>query len=266
MASLSLAVALCHAQLSYGGGPYSQNFDTLASSGTANAWTQNVTLPGWFWLRAPSSTVGRQAGGWIDLATYSTTAGTTTTGAAYSLGTVGTGERALGAIGSGNAASGDYVYALVLQNMTGMTINSFTLNYAGEQWRNGGNTSLASQTVVFDYAVRSSFASTDLNGDATAGYTLDPALDFVSPQNGSTAAALDGNAAANRVGLSDSEAVTVLPGEFLLLRWFDDNHAGNDHALGIDDLELTTTVVPEPASMLALGVGALAVAFRRRRK
>src|SRR5687767_7564095 len=33
-------------------GPYVQNFDSLANSGTANAWADNSTLAGWYASRA----------------------------------------------------------------------------------------------------------------------------------------------------------------------------------------------------------------------
>ncbi len=258
--------AVCHGQLNYIGGPVSQNFDTLSSSGTGNPWTNNSTLPGWYWLRAPSSTVGRQVGGWIDLATYNASDGSSTTGAGYSFGTSGTSERALGTIGSGNAASGDYVYALVIRNMSGLIMTSFTLSYVGEQWRNGGNTSMAPQTVEFDFKIQSTFASTDLNGDITSGYVADPLLSFTSPINTSTAGALNGNLAVNRVALSNTQSVVVASGDYLILRWFDDNHAGNDHGLAADDLLFTATLVPEPGTLAALALGALALAARRRRK
>lgn len=254
------------AQSAFTGAPYSQNFDTLLSSGTGNAWTQNVTLAGWFWLRSPSSTVGRQAGGWVDVATYNAGNGSSTTGAAYSFGTTGTGERALGTIGSGNAAAGDYVYALVLQNTSGVAMGSFSLNYVGEQWRNGGNTSQAPQTVEFDYAVQSAFATADLNGDVTSGYSVVGSLSFTSPQNGSTAGALDGNVGANRVALSDTVATTWANGDYLILRWFDDNHSGNDHGLAIDDMEFNAHPVPEPATLAVLAGGTLALAVRKRRR
>jgi len=36
-------------------GSYSQSFDTLAASGSGNAWTNDLTLPGWFLFRQPAA-------------------------------------------------------------------------------------------------------------------------------------------------------------------------------------------------------------------
>jgi hypothetical protein len=43
------------------------------------------------------------------------------------------------------------------------------------------------------------------------------------------------------------------------------NAAGNDEWIGIDNIVVTSQAVPEPASMIALGAGLLALARRRRR-
>ena len=44
------------------------------------------------------------------------------------------------------------------------------------------------------------------------------------------------------------------------------NAAGNDEWVGIDNIVVTSQAVPEPASMIALGAGLLALARRRRSK
>ena len=60
--------------------PYTEFFDTLASSGTNLAWTDNVTLKGWYSSRT----------------TYNSGTGSSNTGALYSFGTSAA-DRALGA-------------------------------------------------------------------------------------------------------------------------------------------------------------------------
>src|SRR5205085_409398 len=79
-----------------------------------------------------------------------------------------------------------------------------------------------------------------------------------SPQPGtSTAAALDGNAAANRTALSSTITVTVNNGQEVWLRWKDINDANNDHGLAIDDVSVTAngaaaTPTPTPTPSLSI--------------
>jgi endonuclease I len=78
-----------------GPGRYVQNFDTLPSSGT-NPWSNNVTLPGWLAQRTGTGT------------TIVADAGASTGGNLYIYGGTIAPERALGSIGSGNAAAGNF--------------------------------------------------------------------------------------------------------------------------------------------------------------
>jgi uncharacterized repeat protein (TIGR01451 family) len=215
--------------------PYTQNFDTLATTGTANTWTDNTTIAGWysqFSLQPANPT------------TYRADSGGSNTGAIYSWGVAGVNlltERALGSVGSGTP--GDIYNAVRLVNNTGVTITSLTVNFTGEQWRQGGCqptpcTPLA-QKLDFQYQAANAGVITDAN-TPTTGWLDHDALDFTSPQPGtSTAAAIDGNAAANRTALSSTVAVTINPGQEIWLRWKDINDVNNDHGLAIDDLSVT---------------------------
>ena len=74
------------------GTPLTENFDTLASSGTSFTWTDNSTIPGWYTSRT-SYTVGT---------------GSSNTGALYSFGVAGVNpltDRALGSVGSGSTGT-----------------------------------------------------------------------------------------------------------------------------------------------------------------
>ncbi|MCA1602675.1 MAG: hypothetical protein LC776_13880, partial [Acidobacteria bacterium] len=213
------------------GTPITQNFDTLATSGTTNTWTDDSTLPGWY----------SQFGTTANPATYRADSGGSNTGALYSWGTGTNAERALGTVGSGTTT--DIYNALKLTNNTGSTIDSLDTSYVGEQWRQGGCTPTPctplAQTVDFQYQVANAGVITDANTPTTGWLDHDP-LDFTSPQPGtSTAAALDGNAAANRTGLSSTINVTVNVGQEVWLRWKDINHANNDHGLAVDDFSVT---------------------------
>ena len=73
----------------------------------------------------------------------------------------------------------------------------------------------------------------------TTGWIDFNSLDFVSPIVGSTAAQLDGNAAANRTAKSDTITLTATAGQEIWIRWKDINDAGNDHGLAVDDVSVT---------------------------
>jgi hypothetical protein len=207
------------------GSPLTENFNTLATAGTTNTWTDNSTIGGLFGqfgLQPTNPTV------------YIADAGTSNTGGIHSYGTGTNTERALGSVGSNT--TGDIFYAFRLTNNTGTTITSLDVAYVGEQWRNGGNTS--PQQLDFQYQVVAPGTITDSNVPPT-GWIDFNGLDFVSPIVGATAAALDGNAAANRTAKSDTITATVNAGQEIWIRWKDTNDAGNDHGLAIDDLSVT---------------------------
>ncbi len=214
------------------GSSYTQDFDTLATSGTANAWADNSTLSGWYAQFASVPT---------NPTTYRADAGGSATGAIYSWGTGTATERAFGSVSSGTP--GTILNAVRLVNNTGSTITSLVVGFNGEQWRAGGCTPLPctplAQKLDLQYQVAPAGTITDANTPTTGWLDHDP-LDFTSPTPGtSTAAALDGNAAANRAALASTITVTVNNGEEIWLRWSDINDASNDHGLSIDDLSVT---------------------------
>ena len=148
---------------------YTENFDTLANSGTsAVAWTDNTTLPGWYSTRP----------------TYLVGTGSLNTGSLYSFGVTGANpitDRALGSVGS--SGTGAVYWGVRLTNNTGSQITSLDLAYMGEQWRNGGATAPAlsvSQLVDFQFQVASVGAVTGINTPATGWQDYDT-LDFSSP-------------------------------------------------------------------------------------
>jgi endonuclease G len=208
------------------GVPLTENFDTLASTGTGIAWTDNSTIPGWYSTRA----------------TYNSGAGSSTTGALYSFGVAGTNpvtDRALGSVASGTTTT---VYqAARLTNNTGTTITSLDISYFGEQWRNGGNTT--PHTLTFQYQVANASVVVGANNPATGWTTFAP-LSFTGPIATATAAALDGNAPANRIALSATLTVTVNAGQEIWVRWQDPDDSGSDHGLAIDDFSVTANGIP----------------------
>jgi predicted extracellular nuclease len=205
--------------------PLTENFNTLATGGTANPWSDNSTIGGMYAQFAAVPT---------NPTTYIADAGTNNTGAIHAYGTGTNTERALGSVGSNT--TGDIFFGFKLTNSTGNTITSLDVSYVGEQWRNGGNT--AAQQLDFQYRVENAGVVTDINTPSAAWLDFNT-LDFVSPVVGATVAALDGNAAANRTAKSDTVSLTAAPGQEIWLRWKDSNDAGNDHGLAIDDLSVT---------------------------
>jgi hypothetical protein len=256
-----------------------QNFDTLPTSGTTNPFASfdqaSTTLAGFFAVQ----TGGSAAAGPVSVIRAGD--GASNAGNIYSFGTGTATERALGSAASGTP--GNFGYGVVFQNNTA---DSLTVNvaYTGEQWRNGGN--VAVQYLSFSYAVGNTPPTTAAltTSLATSTFTPEPstaptgfnrvtALDFASPITGATAAALDGNAAANRTTLTaqlatGGNAATVAAGQYLTLFWIDPNSGGNDHGLGIDDLSVTFAVapVPEPTAVLGLAAAGLGLARVVRRR
>ncbi len=236
---------------------YAQNFDSLTTTtGTAVPWANDSTLAGWSLLASTGAAV----------TTYGADAGTSTTGSFRSFGAAGAAERALGALASGGTVFGSpaagavagYV-AVALSNDTGSALSGFTLNFSGEQWRNGGNTSV--HTLAMQFGFGSSFAAVTVWSGPGGSF------DFTSPVVGATAAAVDGNAAGRVNGLGGTVTTPWAAGETLWVRWVDVNDFGNDHGMAIDDLRLSVSAVPEAHSATLLLAGLLAVGFvalRRR--
>ncbi|MBE0676544.1 MAG: T9SS type A sorting domain-containing protein [Bacteroidales bacterium] len=145
-------------------------------------------------------------------------------------------DRALGLIYS--STTGPLGFGLRFVNNTGVTITSVDISYTGEQWRVGGaSAGVVPNTLAFGY-MKAARATNIRNGD----YINHPALNFVSPNlNLATyQTPIDGNLSGNRITLSSSLNVNILPGEEIMLRWIDsENDPDYDHLLAIDDLTVT---------------------------
>jgi hypothetical protein len=206
--------------LSLAGG-YQQTFDSLISSGST-PWSDGL-LPGWSARRTGSGTS-------LDASTGSSTAGNL-----YSFGASASSDRALGSIGSGNAAAGSFSWGLRLFNDTGSRLDRVYLSFRGEQWRNSG---AAAQSLSLDWRIGGS----DLSGDS---WSAVPALAFTSPITGGSAGLLDGNLAVNSRLLSGAiEGLNLAAGAELWLRWSDPDHSGSDHGLAIDDVQVSINPLP----------------------
>lgn len=219
-----------------GAGSYTQNFDTLPTSGTTNPWVDDTTISGWYAQRSGSGT------------TIIADIGTGNAGALYSYGAASATERALGTLGSSNAAAGSFAHGIQLQNTSGGSVTINLLGYTGEQWRKSGVT--AAQVVTLWYKVSAS-PITALEPTTDAGWTAVPTGDFSSPINTATAAALNGNDVANRVSISINPIINIPTQSYVMLRWKDPDHAGSDHGLAIDDVSVAWVAVATPAITLS---------------
>ncbi len=200
--------------------PYTQTFDTLASSGATNPWDNDLTLPGWY--------AAQQKG---TLTEYHADSGGSGTGALYSYGSIYSNERALGSLSSDTP--GTVYYGTRMVNDTGLPIVSFAITYTGEQWRVVANAATPLQRLAFAYRVGS------IVTDVIAGtWTNVPTFDFVSPVTSTTSGPLNGNLPANRRTLSGTLNIDVPAGQEIMFRWVDINDSGTDYGMGIDDLTI----------------------------
>ncbi|MFN4244114.1 MAG: beta strand repeat-containing protein [Tepidisphaerales bacterium] len=236
--------------VSYTGGTYSQNFDTLPAASPSGAfgnaagasvtfttslnepvaltnpaiYASSVTPPaeltGWGFARL---------GGTGSAVNFRFDNGGNNSGAVYSYGAQNSGDRALGSLASGTTIPR---IGVVLINNTSTTFNGFTLGFAAEQWRSSTSTQ---NQLEFGFAVGSS-------ADALFGGPMTPVSRFNAvafPPVG-TNGATNGNAPEFRRVLDPTPQVgggfSWAPGQVLALTWSDVNDVGNDAGIGIDDL------------------------------
>jgi hypothetical protein len=247
-----------------GGGTYTQNFDSLPSTGTAVPWAQNSTLPGWYAVRTGTGTdidVGNGGSGFGNL---------------YSFGSTGSTNRALGSIGASGETQGNYAWGVVFRNDGALPL-TIGIQYAGEQWRTSPE---GRQTANFTWRQSSTaitdadFSAIDADG-ASDLFAVVPALNFASPVfSNASIQALNGNLGPNRTAFNEDftglTGAQLDPGEHIAFRWWDQDHGGAgdlDHALAIDDLTITFTPVPvpEPGTVLAVAAAGLGLVGKIRR-
>jgi len=225
-------VYLCFASIAMsllGHAQYSQNFDTLITTGTG---TYDKLPQGWgiFEVGTGAAADGK----------YLVANGSNTTGTAYSFGATNSTDRALGTI----ASNANFpTLGAIFFNETDDVITSVTISYTGEQWRYGGRsgTPIPKDRLKFEYSLD---ATGIVNNVGT--WTSVTALDFESVYTTGTAAVvLDGNAAANRKAITATiTGLSLQPGESIVIRWSDENITGNDDGLAVDDFSISAGLAP----------------------
>lgn len=220
---------------------YTQDFNTLATAGTAND-----ALPvGWFLVET--------GGGARDNERYAADTGASNTGDTYSYGAAGAPERALGTLRSATLVP---VIGAAFTNDTGALITALEISYTGEQWRLG--TAGREDRLAFQYSLDASSLS-----DGT--WTAVAALDFVTSSTTGTAGPRDGNAAEYRTPLAHTVAgLAVAPGAAFWIRWVDLDAPGADDGLAVDDFSITPNPRPRVAISQVYGGGGNSGATLRR--
>jgi predicted extracellular nuclease len=226
---LSFAVPAAHAQcvsLATLGSASGQNFNSLATSGTTNDLATLPAMAGW--------SLNETGGGARDNERYGADTGgspTSNTGDAYSYGAAANTDRALGGLQSGTLVP---VFGACFTNNTGATITSLDVDYFGEQWRIGNTAAARDDRLDFQYSL-------DATSLTTGAWTDHNALDFTNPiKTNTSAAGLDGNAAANRSNrVSSIGSLSIANGATFWIRWNDLNASGADDGLAVDDFFLT---------------------------
>ncbi len=224
-ASYSGAVVAAPLQaISLTGGAYTQNFDTLATSGTTNV----LSITDWY--------LTESGGGSRDNEQYAADNGSSTTGDTYSYGPTADSDRALGGLQSSTL---NPVFGAEFINNTGGTITSLDVSYTGEEWRYGGT---ISRTDQIDFQL-----STDATSLTTGAWTDYNSLDFVTPNTATPAGARDGNNATNRTAISYTiTGLSIANGASFWIRWTDTNPSGSDDGLAVDDFSITPNAAATP--------------------
>ncbi len=204
------------------GSAYSQNFDTLANTGTTNS----LTINGWFLNESGTSASNNGF--------YNTGTGSGTGGDVYSFGAASSTERALGTLYSGTLNSS---FGAQFTNDTGSTLMALDIAYTGEMWRAGVTNRIVADRLDFQL-------STDATSLTTGTWVDYDALDANSPNTAATVGALNGNAAGNQASVTFSITGLSIPsGASFWVRWAESDIApGADDGLAVDNFSLTPRI------------------------
>jgi hypothetical protein len=213
---------------------YVQDFNSLTLSTNDVAWTNNVTLPGWYAVREHTEEM-------LDVPSffslYRASSGSSTA-RLYSFGT--NGDRALGAVNQ-DVESGHIVYGAWFQNNSAEEIHSITLSMKAEQWRRPLTNQKAHQRVKVCYAIANPVEITESwLLDSTQFVEIPEAYLITKDTTTMDASAnLDGNLPQNFYNVSVTFPVSIPPGHQFFLRFFDENAKDTDAAMAVDDLSIT---------------------------
>jgi len=252
IAAMLVATSAHAAPISFTGGVYTQDFDSLDGLANNAAWTNGSTLAGWSGFTGDPDP---------DTA-YTSIERNVDSGNAEGLHNLGTTqsatERALGFRQFGESA----MIVVEFVNDTGGDLTEATVDYVGELYRIDSSDN---RNIDLEFQYSLDATSPD---DLTGTWTDVDSLDFEIPttnQPGSGNAFLDGNDADNQDVNSATFTLSSpwAAGDSLFLRWLQPDGPGVS-APGLDDFEFTA--VPEPASLALLGLGGAVILTGRKRR
>jgi VCBS repeat-containing protein len=202
------------------GTAYTQDFNKIGTT-----IGNNNSLPtGWQFLEAGTGAT----------ASYTVNNGSTATGNTYNYGTTSNTDRALGTL---RLNTGDFssTIGVAFTNNTGSVIESLVVQYTGEQWRVGANTT---DYLDFQYSV-------DANSLNTGTWSDFNSLDFKSPTSNTSSTSRNGDLPQFRTTLTQTiTGLNIQPNATFYFRWLDNNLSDPlaEHGLAVDDFSLTPTV------------------------
>ncbi len=221
---------------------YTQNFDTLPTTAGTD-WTDDSILPGWY---ARTDVLTPPTLPALPIGIYD--GGAAVTSGLLSIGNSASTERALGARPT-SVNYGMVVLGALFQNTSASALAVGDVDYNGELWftqatannRDGFQffyqISAAPITALDPFLVNNGATYAANAAVSDIGWTRFASLDY-SDTNATAGAALAAPVIRN---IKFSLGVTLLPNEYLMLRWRNPNDAAGDAVMGIDDLSVSFT-------------------------
>jgi hypothetical protein len=207
---------------------YSQNFNSMGVTGASST----AYPTGWAGIRIAGTGTANDP-----LAPVVVLAGSNS-GAVYNAGpfagTPNETDRALGSLASGSTVP---AFGAAFRNETGTAVTRVNIAARMEQWRSG-SVNTVNEITEFEYSL-------DATSLSTGTWTAVTALDLVERATSTTtAAALDGNDAANRTAISSSiTGINWANNTTMWIRWKDTDNTGSDALLAVDDFALSVGTV-----------------------
>lgn len=212
---------------------HTEDFDGMGATGTAY-------LPGWTAIKYAGSSTTVATGATLTMAV---TNGAATSGGIYNVGTTDATERAFGSLASGSIIP---AFGASFINNTGSTVTAIDFAGVMEQWRSGSNATV-NEVLPFEYSLDATSLSTGTWIPLTA-MNFNEILIATT-----TAAAVDGNNAANRAVISATVyGLNWVNGTTLWIRWTDADNTNSDGIYAIDDFSITPKIATPPGSLTLL--------------